>query len=633
MANAGFIFGGNTPWSYEELQRKRAIAEQLAQANMHTPQNVGEGLAAIGRALGYRGISRRADAREAELRGQWDQQFGSLFGGAGGGSAGDGGAPAGNYTPPPLPSAPDAWNAAVSASPVQPEMRTDMPISVTPLTETGEPAPVADSLVSALMGQNEYDRSTNMSAQAPSAAGGSVHARLMADLQRDFGFSREQAAGVVGNLAHETGNFQHMQEIAPVVPGSRGGYGFAQWTGPRRRAFEAWAAQNGLDPTSYEANYGFLRHEMTNTPESAVVDRVRGQDDVAGATQAFSEQFLRPGVVNMGSREGYAQQAGQLAGLGPMPQGQAAPQVAPQVAPQPAPQAAPDMQQIMAALNNPMATPEQKQVLMAMLERQMNPPAAPDRERVADSRGILRYVDTGEQVFADDAAPPEANYRQVTGEQLGLTGDDATAIYNVAPDGQVTRIGGGGLTVNTGPNETEFSRQAAGVQVEQLSAIANQGQNQTRNMILLDELESTLAAGGSGAITTLQSLAGAIGVPTAGLSEIQAAEAIISQLVPQQRPPGSGTMSDADLALYKKSLPSLMNQPGGNARIIETMQAIADYDRQIGAIAQQALNSEITPAEANRQIMAVENPLAYLRRNGGSVAAELDAIDARLRGL
>ena len=34
-----------------------------------------------------------------------------------------------------------------------------------------------------------------------------------------------------------------------------------------------------------------------------------------------------------------------------------------------------------------------------------------------------------------------------------------------------------------------------------------------------------------------------------------AAEAMISQLVPAQRPPGSGVISDADLALYKASLP------------------------------------------------------------------------------
>ena len=50
--------------------------------------------------------------------------------------------------------------------------------------------------------------------------------------------------------------------------------------------------------------------------------------------------------------------------------------------------------------------------------------------------------------------------------------------------------------------------------------------------------------------------------------------AILSQLVPGQRAPGSGTMSDADLALYRNSLPQISNKPGGNAIIIATMKVL-----------------------------------------------------------
>lgn len=140
------------------------------------------------------------------------------------------------------------------------------------------------------------------------AAGGSagnpseVGQRLMGDLMRDFGLTEAQAAGVVGNLDHESGGFKSLQEIEPLVEGSRGGYGYAQWTGPRRRAFEAWAAENGLDPASYEANYGFLRHELTATPEGAVIDKLRGAQDPATAATIFSKTFLRPGIPHMDSR-------------------------------------------------------------------------------------------------------------------------------------------------------------------------------------------------------------------------------------------------------------------------------------------------------------------------------------------
>ena len=119
---------------------------------------------------------------------------------------------------------------------------------------------------------------------------------------RDFGLSKNQAAGVVGNLDHESGGFQYMQEISPAVAGSRGGWGYAQWTGPRRRDFEKWAADRGLNPSSYEANYGFLAHEMTNTWEKRVVPRLKRTNSVEDATRVFQDVFLRPGIPQTDSR-------------------------------------------------------------------------------------------------------------------------------------------------------------------------------------------------------------------------------------------------------------------------------------------------------------------------------------------
>jgi hypothetical protein len=135
-------------------------------------------------------------------------------------------------------------------------------------------------------------------AQAPAP----IPARLMTDLMRDFSLTREQAAGFVGNLAHESGGFNSLQEIKPTVPGSRGGFGYAQWTGPRRREFEAWTGENGLDPTSYEANYGFLKHELTNTPEGKVLDSLRTAKSADVATQIVQNEFLRPGIPHTESR-------------------------------------------------------------------------------------------------------------------------------------------------------------------------------------------------------------------------------------------------------------------------------------------------------------------------------------------
>ena len=66
MSTPQFIFGGNTGVaSPKELKRLRALAEALA-GPARAPQNVGEGLAAIGDALLYRSTMKKADAMEKE---------------------------------------------------------------------------------------------------------------------------------------------------------------------------------------------------------------------------------------------------------------------------------------------------------------------------------------------------------------------------------------------------------------------------------------------------------------------------------------------------------------------------------------------------------------------------------------
>lgn len=136
--------------------------------------------------------------------------------------------------------------------------------------------------------------------------------RLMEDLKRDFGLNGMQAAALVGNLAVETDNFNTLQEYKPVVEGSRGGYGFAQWTGERRIRYEAWAKENELDPASYEANYGYLKYELSNTdPEIGnmgknTIKRLKKATDINAATDIVMKGYLRPGTPHLDKRQASA---------------------------------------------------------------------------------------------------------------------------------------------------------------------------------------------------------------------------------------------------------------------------------------------------------------------------------------
>lgn len=62
---ASYIFGGDTEQTAESIARRREIAKALLEGSMYAaPQNVGEGLTAIGAAIGGRLANRRADKAE-----------------------------------------------------------------------------------------------------------------------------------------------------------------------------------------------------------------------------------------------------------------------------------------------------------------------------------------------------------------------------------------------------------------------------------------------------------------------------------------------------------------------------------------------------------------------------------------
>jgi len=164
-----------------------------------------------------------------------------------------------------------------------------------------------------------------------------------------------------------------------------------------------------------------------------------------------------------------------------------------------------------------------------------------------------------------------------------------------------------------GAGETEFAKKAGAEAATQFSGVVNQGTAASRSLVELENLEANLSDVETGAGASFKAFLGGYGINTEGLGEIQAAQAAINRLVPQQRAPGSGTMSDADLALFKSSLPALINQPGGNKVIIETIRAINEYDVAASIIAGQVLDGDITQAEARKALRDLPNPLADFR--------------------
>lgn len=121
------------------------------------------------------------------------------------------------------------------------------------------------------------------------------------------------AQGIVANMQAESGLNPGINEVSPLVPGSRGGYGLNQWTGPRRVQYEAFAAERGASPDDLNTQLDFTLWELQNT-EKAAWSRLQGAQNAEDAARIYSDAFLRPGIPHMDRRLAYARD---LAGMAP----------------------------------------------------------------------------------------------------------------------------------------------------------------------------------------------------------------------------------------------------------------------------------------------------------------------------
>lgn len=248
---------------------------------------------------------------------------------------------------------------------------------------------------------------------------------------------------------------------------------------------------------------------------------------------------------------------------------------------------------------------------------------AAGQERRRDARTANQTVEMLRQRGREDLAMAVETGALSARDAVGLAyqqPEQTSAMQNynylinqgVSPEeARTMAFGAGGTSINLGDQEGAFAKKTGELLATEAAEIINQGAQASRGLAQIDTLEVALQQAPQGFVGNLASMAGSLGVQiTENMPELQLAEAIISQLVPQQRPPGSGPMSDADLELFKRSLPRLVNTVEGNRMIIDTMRAIAQYDMERGRIARQVQLGQITPQQADDQYRALPNPVA-----------------------
>lgn len=114
------------------------------------------------------------------------------------------------------------------------------------------------------------------------------------------GYSPVAAAGIVGNLDHES-NLNPNIGGDPDRNGRMRATGIAQWWPDRWANLNAWANKQGLNPRSLDAQLGFVDHELRTRPQ--VFARVSGAKTVRDAAAAFGLGYESP----KGSETGVAE--------------------------------------------------------------------------------------------------------------------------------------------------------------------------------------------------------------------------------------------------------------------------------------------------------------------------------------
>ena len=130
-------------------------------------------------------------------------------------------------------------------------------------------------------------------------AGSSDNAKKAMEYFMKQGWTKEQSAGIVGNLQQESG-----KNLDPGAENSIGMYGIAQWDKTRRKQFEK-AMGKSIYGSSLEDQLAFIQHELTEGKDGGAKKagrKLKSADTANEAASAFERYYERSGGSSLGKR-------------------------------------------------------------------------------------------------------------------------------------------------------------------------------------------------------------------------------------------------------------------------------------------------------------------------------------------
>lgn len=142
---------------------------------------------------------------------------------------------------------------------------------------------------------------------------GSDNAQKVWNYFKSKGFSDEQTAGIMGNLAWESGDPTFNKATSSEELSGGGGFGLGQWTGGRRTDLVNTAKDQDRSVTDLGYQLDYLYNEMKTRTErdggsKTEEQGMKEQTSVESATEYFMYNFERPGDLRLKERTDYAKQ-------------------------------------------------------------------------------------------------------------------------------------------------------------------------------------------------------------------------------------------------------------------------------------------------------------------------------------
>lgn len=270
---------------------------------------------------------------------------------------------------------------------------------------------------------------------------------------------------------------------------------------------------------------------------------------------------------------------------------------------------APGPEQMAAAMQvmgSDFATPGQKAVAQAILERSMRDPM----------EGELRQLQI--EKARRELQPEGPAFRTLTADEKAQMGLDPSKAYQVGRDGKIDAIGGGGITIDNramgNRADEKFSEKGAELQATMFDGLVKQGLNAKAEIGQIEQIEELMQTTPGGLEGGLKEMAVSYGIDVGeDTPSIQAISALVEKLIPAQHPAGAGPMTDSDTKSYRKTLPSMWGTPDGNRVIIETMKALAMYKDQQAQIGAMALQDASRRKEAMKMLAELPDPFAAFK--------------------